>query len=210
MIKKGQIFTALFVVLSFWTGSLQAEVVTIQLTAEITGIYDPADLLEGKFTAGDIITGSYIYDSSTQDLFPSNPRVGAYWHYAPPCGISLSTGSFVFQTNPDDVEFLVGIYNRSDGDGYLLRSYNNLLLSSGVEVDHISWQLDDYSATALSSDALPTTPPILEDWENNNLLIKFGDKGSSGISARVTTAVPEPATILLLALGSLLLTRRRR
>lgn len=211
MIKKAEILTAIFVVLCLWTGNLRAGLITIYLTAEVTYVDDHADLLEGKVTIDDIITGSYSYDSDTPDTNPSD-TVGDYWHYNTPYGINLSAGSLVFQTDPDNVHFLVEVCNNHipPPDGYLLRSYNNLPLSNWVHVERISWQLDDYSGTALSSAALPTTPPVLEDWERNYLQITFGYKGSSYILARVTSAIPEPATILLLVLGSLVLTRRRR
>ena len=213
MIKKAELFTALFVVLGLWTGNLRAEIVTIYLTAEVTYVDDLADLLEGKINLGDTITGSYSYDSDTPDTIPLD-TVGNYWHYNAPYGFNLSTDSLVFQTDPDNVHFLVGIFNNHNippPDGYLLRSYSNLPLSNGVLVDHISWQLDDDSGTALSSDALPTTPPVLEDWGFDwGLRITFGFKGSSKIRAEVTSAIPEPATVLLLALGGLLLTRQRR
>jgi hypothetical protein len=209
MIKKAEILAALFAVLIVWTGSLRAELITIDLTAEVTYVDDLADLLGGKIAVGDIITGSYSYDSDTLDTNPIE-TVGDYWHYTPPYGISLSVGGFVFQTDPDNVDFLVEIVNDHTGiDGYLLRSYNNLPLSSGIEVEHIAWQLGDYSMNALSSAALPTSPPVLEDWDNDHFYITVGYKGSSMISAKVTSAIPEPATVLFLALGSLVLTKRR-
>ena len=212
MIKKAKILAALFVVLSLWTGNLRAEIVTIYLTAEVTHVDDLTDLLEDKVNVGDAITGSYSYDSDTPDTNPLD-TVGDYWHYNAPYGFNLSSDFFVFQTDPDNVNFLVEIANSHipPPDGYLLRSYSNLPLSNGVHVDHISWLLDDYSGTALSSIALPTTPPVLEDWEYDwGLRISFGDRGSSMVIAEVTSVVPEPTTFLLLSLGSLLLTRRRR
>jgi len=166
MIRKAEIFTALFVVLGLCTGSLRAEIVTIQLTAEVTYLDDLGDLLEGKVHVGDIITGSYSYDSDTPDSSPSS-SLGTYRHYTPPYGINLSIGGFVFQTDPDNVNFVLQVSDGYiGGDSYTIRSDNNLPLSNWVEVDHIWWQLDDYSGTALSSDALPITPPVLTDWPN--------------------------------------------
>jgi hypothetical protein len=51
-------------------------------------------------------------------------------------------------------------------DVYLLRSYNNLPLSNGAFVEHILWQIQDRTASALSSTDLPQTPPNLSDWES--------------------------------------------
>ena len=211
MSKQAKIITMFFVVLALGAGNVWAEIIEINITAEIAQLRDPYGLLKGQLIVGDIITGSYIYDSDTPDTNPSN-TVGDYWHYSSPYGISLSVGGFVFQTNPDNnIHFLVEILDDHTGqDTYLLRSYNNPPLSNGVHVEHVSWHLDDYSCNAVSSTGLPITPPVLEDWGQNYLRITFGYKGSSTIGARVTSAVPEPATLLLLALGSLALSRRRR
>ena len=210
MIRKTEILIIVFIVLNLCAVNLHAELVTIHITAEVKYVDDPGGLLEDKVTVGDAITGSYSYNSDTPDNNPMS-SLGAYWHYSSTYGINLSVGGFVFQTDPDNVELLLGIDNGTYGhDTYHIISYNNLPLSNGVEVNHILWQLDDYSSAALSSDALPTTPPVLEDWESNYLLMTFGYKGGSNIQARVTNVIPEPATLLLLALGSLVLTRRRQ
>jgi len=209
MSKEIKIAIVFLIVLALSGNRASAEVITIEITAEIVGINDHDGLLEGRISAGDIMTGSYTYDSDTPDTNPSH-TVGDYWHYSSPYGISLSAREFVFQTDPDNISFVVEVINDHTGqDGYLLRSYNNLPLSNGVHIDHISWQLDDYSSTALSTDALPTTPPVLEDWENESLLITFGYKDFSVIGVRVTSAVPEPATFLLFGLGALALLRKR-
>ena len=213
--RKAKISAVVFVILALSCSNLRATIITINLTAEVTQVDDLAgELLEGQVNVGDTITGSYTYDSTTPDSSPSE-TVGSYWHLSSPCGISLSVGGFVFQTDSDNVYFLVQILNDHLGnDGYLLRSYYNLPLSNGVWVEHISWQLDDYTATALSSTDLPTTPPVLEDWAYSpaQLGIKLGSKGYAGLYGEVTSVelVPEPGTVFLLGLGGLALIRRGR
>ena len=133
--RKAKISAVVFVILALSANSLRATIITINLTAEIAEVDDLGGLLEGNVNVGDTITGSYTYDSTTSD---SNPleTVGDYWHFSPPYGINLSAGGFVFETDPDNVNFLVEICNNHLGDdNYLLLSYNNLPLSNGVLVD---------------------------------------------------------------------------
>jgi hypothetical protein len=196
----------------FLAGALPANgyPVTIYIEAVVDTVDDSGNYLEGKISPGSLITGYYIYESTTPDTNPSL-YVGDYEHYTPPYGISLTVGGFEFKTNPLNVDFLLEIINdyTSGGlhDAYGLISYNNLPLYNGTSVNEISWWLTDTSATALSSTDLPSTAPSLDDWQSIVGLRLEGDK-TFLIDAHVTSAVPEPATILLLATGALLLKRR--
>lgn len=153
-------------------------VICIELTAEVAFVRDSANLLGGAIFVGQIITGTYIYDPTTVDS-NSAPTVGDYWHSVPPFGLTVVAGGLVFQTDPDDVLFLVEIVNDHfdpPRDVYILRSYNNLPLFDfpNVSVEHISWQLNDRTATAHDSEALPTAPPVLTDWQSILGLILVG------------------------------------
>lgn len=194
--------------LVFWPAIAQATLITIEIEGVVDFVDDPYGYLEGQVNPGDTITGFYIYESTTPDSEPL-PTLGRYEHSTPPHGIFISLGGFDFETDPANVDFLVEVAdNYSSTDNYLLRSYNNIPLSNGTLVDHISWQLDDPTNTALSSDALPTTPPALDDWQFNHLRL-HGERGGYIIDAQVTSAIPEPASISILCLGGLLLRKRR-
>jgi hypothetical protein len=175
---------AFLVAVALCTGSGQAAIVTMNLTAEITELDDRGGLFSGQINVGDIITGSYTYDSDTPDANPSS-TVGDYWHTGPPYGINLIAGGFVFQTDPDtaNVSLFIEIVNEGPNyDVYVLRSYSNLPVYDDVSVTLIDWQLNDYSGTAVSSDALPTTPPVLEDypdtWVGLTMVGGVGDRYS--------------------------------
>ena len=160
------ILTMLFITVA--TSSF-ADPITIKITAEVAYVDDIGNTLDGAIEVGDIIIGQYTYESMTLDTNPL-PIVGDYQHDTSPYGISLEVNGLIFATDPEDVQFLVEIVNdhyyQGGWDNYLLRSYNNLPLPGGIIVEHISWQLDDPTATALSSDTLPTAPPVLEDWQS--------------------------------------------
>ncbi len=220
--EMGKIAAISTLVLLLSVAGANATLITIEIEAvvqEVQDLGDGAGYLEGNIKVDDIITGTYTYDSSILDSSPSDAIHGNYWHYGPACGISLSVGGFEFRTDPASVYFLVEIIN--DGsiaggggvyDSYGSISYNNLPLSNGTVVDEISWLLIDGSGTALSSDALPTTAPVLDNWQSSRQMYLKGEsrEGLYTIRARVTSTIPEPATLSLLIFGSLLLRRKSR
>lgn len=143
-----------------------SEGVTMQLTATVETVDDRAGLLPGDIQPGDTITGTYTYDPTIEDS-NSAETVGDYRHNSPPYGIFLEIQGHEFKTDLSNVDFLMELVNdhgTSPKDNYLLRSYNNAQLSPDVSVEHISWQLDDSGADALTSTELTTEPPVLSDW----------------------------------------------
>jgi hypothetical protein len=149
-------------------------VITIKIDAQITGVQDTNNLLEGKIKVNDSITGKYTYDSGTPDS-NSDPHVGVYKYNSSTYGIKLEAGGFVFETNSSDVDFGISIADNFsyyyNWDLFTLESNNNSELSNGLLVIYIGWGLIDTTGNALSSDALPTTAPVLSDWEENILII---------------------------------------
>jgi hypothetical protein len=190
----------------------KATLVIIQISAEVDDVADPYGYLGGKIKVGDIISGRYVYDSLAPDLNTWGTQ-GAYEYRTSPHGVFLSVNGFQFQTDPKSVNFVIDIGNDySRGDSFFLLSYNNLALPTGIIVSTIAWELDDYTGTALSSDSLPTTAPILDDWQLNKLSMAGIPRYQPfAVYARVTSAevIPEPSTMLILGLGALVLRKRR-
>jgi len=207
--------------LSFWPSLARAKLVPIAINAEVTYVGDSYDFLEGRVNVGDLITGVYIYDSLPADSQPAEIS-GVYRYYAPPAGITLTVGGFVLMTDPDNIEFTVcigndlppGLGGNCRFDSYSLMSKKNLPLPNGTQVQNIWLVLSDCSHSALSSDTLPTTAPVLDDWETQVVYVRGGARWGIGfgIDGRLTSAalIPEPATVILLGLGSLVLFRRHR
>ena len=133
----------------------------------------------------------------------------------PPHGIFLSIDGFEFNTDPTNIDFWVQIGN-DEGlhhDFYQVRSWNNIFLSNGIPgplfVENIWWSLVDPSGSALSSDVLPPTPPVVGNWQDNVLGIT-GPKQIFEVRARVTLAIPEPGTILLFGVGGLIFRLKKK
>jgi hypothetical protein len=210
-------------------GIASAYPITIDIEAVVRDFRDDGGLLGGSIGVGSLFTGSYTYESTAPDN-NDFPGVSDYWHSQSPYGITVGSGGLTFATDPDNVQFLVEMVNDhyAGFDNYLLHSYKNLPLAGGIQVDHISWQLDDPGMTALSSDGLPLGAPILSDWQSLfGLTITGGipDPVFGGmpyyppgqdyfIRADVTSAtlrsgtiplpseaVPEPATLAYMVLG---------
>jgi hypothetical protein len=193
-------------------GPAQGAIMTIAIEGVVDYAYDPYGFLGVDIELGDLITGTYTYDTDTPDSSPIEDYA-AYWYYDARGSISLSVKGVEFKTDPASVNYRIAI---SDGyqsrDRYSVRSINNLPLLSGIVVEEVYWVLEDSRQTAISSDALPTEAPILDDWPFNQLVIHGPSRGESfGIMGHVTSVwvVPEPAAVLLLSLGGLLLRRQK-
>jgi len=201
--------------LFFLAQPAEGALITISIRGKITYVNDSADFLQGKIHVDDTITGIYTYDRSTVDLVPYDPHSGMYVHYEPPCGIHLSAGGFDFRSDPDDMYFVVRIGDNirthvDSYDLYKIGSWGNLPIATGGHVYEISWVLRDNSRNANSSDQLPTTAPVLDDWKSQNYL--YVGSGDFQITARITeaTLIPEPSMLVLFGLGALALLRKRR
>jgi len=140
--------------------------ITIAITATVQTVDDYANLLNGAIQPGDTVTGTYTYNAAASDT-NSLPMVGDYWHTTTPYGVSLNVGGRIFETDPQNVSFLVELVNNHNGrDNYLFRSYNNRRLYNGLYVTYIAWQLDDPTQTALKSTTLAKTAPKLSSWQS--------------------------------------------
>jgi len=219
---KKKLLKFVFAVLFLFLPAISyGQLITIAITANVTGVSDADNLLQGNVSVGSTITGTYTYNTSTIDM-DSRANVGAYFHYGSPYGLSLTVNNLNFKSTPNNIKFLIALTNdgfNPNGDFYIARSYNNIIVNSNVLVDSIAWQIDDISSTALLSPTLPTNAPVLSDWDYSTLYIGGGTGGTPPcydktfyVEAIVISAVlvPEPMSVLLFGFGLLVLRKTKK
>jgi len=210
---RNKVVILILVVLLFCGGLTQAVPITIEITGNITSVGGYTEAIPDTIHEGVSFTGTYTYESSTDG------SVGGHHVHDAPYGIDLFLGGYEFKTAPNHVgQFDMWITNDGFGAGgmtdyYLVRSYQNVSIPSvGFTISDIRWDLWDSRHIALSSGALPVTAPILTDWDYNVLTIGgvYGPNLTGlTIYGTVTQVIPEPLSGILMAVGVLLLRRRR-
>jgi hypothetical protein len=178
--------------------AVRAEIKNFTFQGTISTVEDMQFVLDGSITNGTAIEGFYIFETGASDS-NSDPTVGDYRYTNNTFGIVVKAGSYVFRTNPRHVDFLMEVVNRAGGDNYLLRSYNNVC-SQPLMVDHIAWQLDDFSGAALGDDLLPSKPPTLAAWQSVFGLTVSGAfflRGSIDSISEAPAVIPERPTVTL-------------
>ena len=165
--RRALVFLCTLVLFAAGANRADAQDVTINFSGTIT---QSEGWPLGDIPVGTPFSGSYTFSLNTPNE-GGIANVGDYWHRAPQYGVVVRIGQRVFRTDPAAAEFLVELVNDYYGmDNYLFRSYRNLPVDD-VPVEHISWQLDDYSQSALSSVALSATPPTPSQWVGNSFEI---------------------------------------
>ena len=212
------ILTAIIAGPSRYVPSCYGGLVIVEFTAEVSDVVDSYGFMQGIVNIGDIVTGTYTYDTSTPDSSPFL-GIGRYEYYTPPSGIFIHVGGFKSKTDPDNTDFVVTTENdayliNGTRDSFRLENNNNLPFGSDIIIDMISLYLGVHNGNALSSDALPTVAPVVADWQLLRVYVggyvpHIRPKGFYFIGD-ITSAhlIPEPATVLLLGMGCMVLLRR--
>lgn len=198
---------------------------TVNISGEITEVFNSTpsgDVFGGAITVGDTFTGYYTYDF-TPDMEDHRTNISDYLFSSGNNGVYININGIEFRSDLANLSFLVEIANNYNltiphpqTDFFLWHSYNNVLVS-GIDINTISWTMSDYSGTALSNTELPTTALNLSDFPDGagyNFDITFNNF-SDGIRGKVTfteiaPVVPEPLSIVLLSISTVLFWLRKR
>jgi hypothetical protein len=179
---------------------VHAELITMQMGGEITRSDDP--VLTG-IEVGQTWMVTYTFDSNTPDLatFPGEGQYDKISDSVIIGGRSLAIASSGrINVRNDSMDPVQDRYSQG-------ASLSPFGLSDWPA---LSVALEDDNATVFSDDSLPLAPLPLSEFES--LTFKIGDALSYSYEVRgtVTYWTPEPTSLSLLAVGGLLLLRRRK
>jgi hypothetical protein len=174
------------------------------LTYDFEGTVDNAPSTY-PFSSGQIITGSFTYDSSTADGTPADPVNGNY--YSVMTSLSFSLGSYVGGTDGSGVS-QIRLVNNSPGTGFSDYWISLTTVTApnvnGASLQTIELLLQDPQALALTNKALgPITP--FPAWRTSIFQLAFRDSfnSSSVVEGHLTSLapVPLPAAAILFPSG---------
>lgn len=195
--KKYFIHTLLFIIF-LMPISASAQILTFEFEGYIDNIVkNENNVIEGVYL-GQTFNGWFNYSTDVPDLYPSNPLRGTYYQDA---SIVVNLGDQTFPYIDGFINFF--ITNDNDGDEFLYGvdgAYGDYSFTS------LRICLTDSTGTAFATDELPLSLNI-EDFDSA-LFRMVGDEIATSdffqIEGQITNIqyVPEPASLLLLALGA--------
>lgn len=175
----------------------------VPVTFNFSGTLSASDAVLG-LTAGQPITGSYTFESATQDTNPFN-FLGNYLN-AIQSG-SINVGAYTGNITGGSIS----VANTTSIDNYtLLAQVNGAPLASGFQLTSLSlFMLGQFPS---SGDALPTSAGDLSGFPTVFFSLMFSNSTLPGGGLRFPqleltniSSIPEPSTFLLLGFGLFLL-----
>src|SRR5262249_31089149 len=143
------------------------------------------------------IAGTYTFDENAPDLDPG--VAGSYFASGPPFGIRVTIGGIVFASNA----LTLPTTNNFFGFDQFGANSQNFAGPSGTAISNMAMLFTDFTQTALSSDALPLTPPRF-DSSVFSIFGTYNDGANSfSLEGNLTTLsapVPEPSNFPISAI----------
>ena len=175
-----------------------APIVDVNFQGTVENVSDP---LNGTFSVGDALTGSFSYDAATPNI-GFFPGIGDY--FGALTSLTFTIGSYVGGLGPSS---LITTRDFPGNDAIFPQTAQPAGPSIGALQPSLFFlELEDSTGTAVSSETLPLTLS-LGDFDSGTWTLMFEPSQSLAIQVSgtldlgATTAVPLPAALPLLLVG---------
>jgi hypothetical protein len=191
--------------------SAAAASVTFQFAGVVTAVQDELAVLDGSVGVGTPFSGFYTFESTSADINPE-ANLGGYVFPAPPGAFRVVVGNYTFETQPGQ-SYSLQVANSHPLDGRDRYSVGAGPIGVLGPIDPLVGMittvrlgLSALPPGPLTSDQLLLSPPVLSEWAVKGLRIEWGQEAvvDVAIDGQLTTIVPEPGSVLLLAPALLL------
>ena len=207
--KKPCIFALTAVICLAFTGQSLGEIVTVEVAGTVDSISTTGGfILDDSVSNGSAMTGTFIYGSNTPDLDSGSSYHGSYTLLS----LSMTIGNYIFTHDPTSPN--PGLFDVWKTDiTYLARTNYGIATLDGTSqsYDNIYIELMDVcnASTTGPDDALPTSFPDISFFNyRNEFEVNYSNSGVGFAISGVLTSIPEPATLLLLGFGAVMLRRK--
>jgi hypothetical protein len=165
-------------------GDASATPVRVRLTARVSDVQDPDNVLGGKIVLGQRLTGVYVYNTNTPNQ-SSDPFQGLYQPYAGEARVRFVSGTHVFESQPQTQGILISV---SENSSFHIDSEENLPLANGTNVSSINVWFDGQGDLTASTALPAVAPDLTDDYETKAVVISGGSFGAFQVWANIEAA----------------------
>lgn len=166
---------------------------------------DPENPFPIEPTFGTPFSGTYTFDSTAVDGVPADAATGSYASTGTPFGLTLAIGGLSFTYGGVSI----GVTNGYSSFGFGMDEYLFGFTHLGDPTPVVSARITDPTGTMLGDDSLPLRPVAVDPVWTSFLFSEIVSGNQVELEGRLTSllctsgceAVPEPATLTLLAAG---------
>ncbi len=190
----------------------EGAMLTFQFDGAVTDVTDPSSHLGGSIVVNSPFLVQISFDSAALDQSPM-PSTGTYATW-PPLTTKVGLLSFI-SANQRTITIRDGDgSNSTEYDTYRVDDY--AFTSNSFDVLELTISLTDPTGLAFANDQLPLQPPDVSLFTYSSFLLQGRQTGTTSPHFTILghvesiSSVPEPHSLMLLAMGGVLLLRRRR
>lgn len=153
---------------------VHATLVSGTFSGHVTAIDDYSNVIGNDISVSDIVTGAFLFDTSTVNNQSQASSIGSYWHYDPPGGFSVTINGLTF---PATSSYPVIVNVANSNSDYL--SFSQSPSASEFPAGYGGY---DNGVSFILFDNTGTT------FDNTSLPLSLSESGFSSMSGYITSS----------------------